>query len=137
MTGIKSHSSLACEQTPLTRALLEEGVEILTDLGLRSWDGSQARLECVFSGKEKTLAAKYLVPITARLPDEALWQALAAKKDHFQAGSGISLNRIGDCRMPGIIAAAVYDGHKIARELGQPVDISLVKRTRFSRLPPY
>ena len=97
------------------------GVEILTDLGLRGWDGLEAKLECVFSGKEKTLAAKYLVPITARLPDEALWQALGAKREQFLASGGISLSRVGDCKMPGIIAAAVYDGHKIGRELGQPV----------------
>jgi dimethylamine/trimethylamine dehydrogenase len=30
----------------------------------------------------------------------------------------LSLQRVGDCRAPGIIAAAVYAGHKAARELG-------------------
>jgi dimethylamine/trimethylamine dehydrogenase len=30
-----------------------------------------------------------------------------------------SLTRIGDCHAPGTIAAAVYAGHRYARELGQ------------------
>ncbi len=31
---------------------------------------------------------------------------------------GSRIIRIGDCRQPAIIAAAVYSGHKAARELG-------------------
>ncbi|MFV2031627.1 MAG: FAD-dependent oxidoreductase [Gammaproteobacteria bacterium] len=108
------------EQAPLIKMLLDAGVEIFTDLGLRGWNGSEARFECVFSGRETGLSAQYLVPITARQPDDTLWRALSDNKAQFLASGGISLNRVGDCKMPGIIAAAVYDGHKIARELGQP-----------------
>jgi len=32
-----------------------------------------------------------------------------------------TLLRIGDCLAPGTIAAAVYGGHRYARELGAPV----------------
>jgi len=32
------------------------------------------------------------------------------------ASGGISPNRVDDCIMPGIIAAAVYDGYKLARD---------------------
>lgn len=31
-----------------------------------------------------------------------------------------SVTRIGDCFGPGTIAAAVYGGHRYARELGEP-----------------
>ena len=112
-------SYYTAEQIPLIKSLLDAGVEILSDLGLRGWDGSEARLECVFSGKQSSRQVKNLIPITARLPDDTLWQSLNANKEKFLASGGISLNRVGDCKMPGIIAAAVYDGHKLARELGQ------------------
>jgi dimethylamine/trimethylamine dehydrogenase len=65
------------------------------------------------------LVADYLVPITARIPDDGLWCALDARRDEFLSRGGLSLQRIGDCQAPGIIAAAVYAGHKAARELGQ------------------
>jgi len=32
-----------------------------------------------------------------------------------------SVTRIGDCLAPGTIAAAVYSGHRHARELDEPV----------------
>jgi len=45
--------------------------------------------------------------------------------------SGITtLVRIGDCRAPGIIATAVYDGHRAARELGQPASDLVERRER-------
>ena len=32
------------------------------------------------------------------------------------------MRRIGDCFGPSIIAAAVYEGHRYARELGEDID---------------
>ncbi len=53
-----------------------------------------------------------VVMVTARLPNDGLYRALAER----QAGPP-SLCRIGDCDAPAIIAAAVYAGHRYAREL--------------------
>ncbi|NNM62510.1 MAG: hypothetical protein HKM03_10095, partial [Steroidobacteraceae bacterium] len=39
--------------------------------------------------------------------------------------------RIGDCRQPSIIAAAVYAGHKAARELGRDESEPPPARDRF------
>ena len=52
--------------------------------------------------------------MTARLPEDGLYHELLQATD-----SGIrSLRRVGDCQAPGIIATAVYEGHRYARELG-------------------
>ena len=51
------------------------------------------------------------VQITSREPDESLWRTLLEKPDSL-----LTLRRIGDCRAPGLIAAAVHDGHLAARE---------------------
>ena len=95
--------------------LLESGVEIVTNHVLEAFDGGQARLACVFTGREAVRPAASVVPVTARTPDEGLYRSLAADPAALQAAGIESLRRIGDCDAPGIIAAAVYSGHKAAR----------------------
>ena len=104
------------------KALLEAGVEIVTARSLSRFEAGEVELECVFSGAKSALAADYLVPISTRIPDDALWNEMDRRRDEFNAAGGLSLQRIGDCQAPGIIAAAVYAGHKVARELGQAKD---------------
>jgi len=64
--------------------------------------------------------------VTARIPVDALHRDLAGSSAAL-ADAGIrSLIRIGDCLSPGTIAAAVYGGHRMARELDAPAgDLSL------------
>jgi dimethylamine/trimethylamine dehydrogenase len=75
---------------------------------LRSSSGGEAHFADVFSGEETRLPCGTLIPITSREPDDALWEAL---KHHAH------VRRIGDCRAPGIIAQAVYDGYEAARAI--------------------
>ncbi len=91
----------------------------MTAKELVGFEPSEVQLECVFSGTGLQLTADYLVPITARIPNDELWCALDGQRDEFLSRGGLSLQRIGDCQAPGIVAAAVYAGHKAARELGQ------------------
>jgi dimethylamine/trimethylamine dehydrogenase len=72
----------------------------------------------VYSARPSQLAADQLVPISARTADDALWLALDRRRAELAANGLLSLQRIGDCRAPGMIAAAVYAGHRAARELG-------------------
>ena len=99
-------------------ALLEAGVKVVTNQGLIRWNGSAATIQCVFSEVECTVAADYLIPITAKLPNDDLWLELQSKQDEFHEKGGLSMQLIGDGSTPGLIAAAVYSGHKAARELG-------------------
>jgi dimethylamine/trimethylamine dehydrogenase len=62
------------------------------------------------------------VPVTSRQPDDGLWQAL-------QGADLASLIRIGDCKAPGIIAQAVFDGHRAGRMLGSTTEA--VRRERI------
>ncbi len=100
--------------------LLEASVEIVTNHFLESFDGAEARLACVFTGRETVRPAASVVPVTARTPDDGLFRALAADPGALQAAGMESLRRIGDCDAPGIIAAAIYSGHRAARAVGAP-----------------
>jgi dimethylamine/trimethylamine dehydrogenase len=119
--------------------LIESGVHMIGDKGLVAWDGKTAELECAFSGAISAVEADALIPVTARLPNDELFHALAARGDDFTDSGGLSFQRIGDCRMPGIIAMSVYDGHKAARELGEPPRQTDLRRDRIvaTKLEPF
>ena len=103
-------------------ALIEAGVAFVGNHSLEAFDGQEARIACIFTGRAQSLPASAIVPVTQRDPDDALFQALAAKPGKLEQAGIKSLQRIGDCAAPGTIAAAVYAGHKAACELGADED---------------
>jgi dimethylamine/trimethylamine dehydrogenase len=126
------------EQRLTLKALHEAGVALVTDRGLVCWDGDKATLQCDFSDTEFTIDADFLIPVSARLPNDELWLELIGKNDRLQASGGLSIQRVGDCSAPGIIAAAIYSGHKVARELGADSDVNskVLRDTIFVNFKP-
>ena len=55
--------------------------------------------------------------VTSRAPQSALYDALSDTGDALAQAGIETLTRIGDCLAPGTVAAAVYAGHRYAREL--------------------
>ncbi len=113
-------SVYTAEQTRTQARLLDLGVDIVTNHVLTSFDGREANLACVFSGRTIGKSAQSLVLVTARLPDDTLYHELASDSEALEAGGIQTITRIGDCLAPGTIAAAVYSGHRYARELDEP-----------------
>ena len=105
------------EQERTQRALLEHGVTIEVNASLEAFDGATATLGCIYTGRVRSCSASALVLVTAREPDEALYRELAGEGEDERATES-SIQRIGDCRQPALIASAVYSGHRAARELG-------------------
>jgi len=116
------------EQHQTQQRLIELGVEIITAHGLDEFDGSKARLSCVYSERPRVVAADALVLVTARTPVDSLYREIAGKLESEAPGSAPALNKIGDCDAPAIIAAVVYAGHRYARELGTDIEQSYVVR---------
>ncbi len=106
------------EHSLTLEALTAAGVEIVTARGLEAFEAGRAILDCVHGGAAVERAADAVVPVGARVENDALWRDLDARRAEFEERGGRSLERIGDCRAPGIVAAAVYAGHRAARELG-------------------
>ena len=68
------------------------------------------------SEASENLDVDSVILVTARKPNRALWDALKARQDEW-AGEGITgVYQAGDCYAPRMIAEAVFDGHRIARE---------------------
>jgi dimethylamine/trimethylamine dehydrogenase len=58
--------------------------------------------------------------VTSRTPEDELATALAARADSVEAAGIVSVTVLGDALAPGTIAAAVYAGHRYAREFDLP-----------------
>ena len=104
------------EQGRIQSRLLEMGVSIIPKHNMESVGSTSVKIACVYTGRIQELACATFVPVTMRLPVDTLYHELLP----ILNGSGSNLKRIGDCLAPGTIAAAVYSGHRYARELGEP-----------------
>ena len=114
---VANWTHLIYQQTHMQTHLMELGVKIVPHRNLVRIGANRVTTACVFTGRRRTLAARAVVLVTARLPERALYDTLCEDAQAL-AGAGIkSVRRIGDCFCPGIIAAAVFDGHAAAQGL--------------------
>ena len=67
-----------------------------------------------------------LVLVTARLPNSELEAGMEKVRNSWADAGVKSLTRIGDALAPATIAAAVYSGHRYARELDEDIDPDVV-----------
>ncbi|TNE60499.1 MAG: NADH:flavin oxidoreductase [Alphaproteobacteria bacterium] len=101
----------------LQKRLHALGVRQLTSRALLAWDGGTARFSHVWSGDETALAADALMPVTMRLPNDGLYQALKARPDAWTAAGVQDVRVIGDAEAPGLIAHATYAGYRYGIEM--------------------
>ncbi|MGH3091072.1 MAG: FAD-dependent oxidoreductase, partial [Gaiellaceae bacterium] len=71
-------------------------------------------------GDELELEADAVVMCTQRLSNEELYLELSADEEALRAEGVEAVYRIGDCVAPRIVAEAVFDGHRLAREIDSP-----------------
>jgi len=112
-----THNTL--EQGRIQRRLIEMDVAIVPLHSVARLDDETVTITCKYTGRERALPCSAFVPVTMRLPLDELFHGTQALCETGAAGPK-SLIRIGDCHGPGTIAAAVYSGHRYARELGEP-----------------
>ncbi len=99
------------EQVRIQKALIEMGVEIRTGQRLTSLSADHCESVCVYADRAMVLPCDSVLLVTERHRNTALYDQL--RKD---APAGITtLELIGDAAAPGLIADAVYCGHKAAR----------------------
>ncbi len=109
------------EQSRITSRMYEICNNVLTDHKIVLISENELTLEHVWSGKNINLSIGAVVLVTSRLPNIALYQELAEEQDRlFDAGIK-SVDRIGDCVAPHLIAAAVHSGHRYAREMDEDI----------------
>ena len=102
--------------------LMEMGVDLVVAHSLIEFDGADVKLACTYTRTEKSVECASLVLVTARQPNDGLYRELLAATSSTSGTVPKTLNRIGDCEAPAIIAAAVFSGHRYARELEEVID---------------
>jgi len=110
-------TSYTDEHDLVYRRLARAGVRIILNRELRSYDGEQATTACVYTGAVESIGADNVVLVTGRASRDALYHELQAAMEQRTEGAPRTVACIGDANAPAIIAAAVYAGHKYAREL--------------------
>jgi dimethylamine/trimethylamine dehydrogenase len=68
------------------------------------------------SGETTTLECDSVILATSRIPDDALYRELKARRDEWEETDLAAVVRAGDCVVPRLIYNTVFDGHRLARE---------------------
>jgi 2,4-dienoyl-CoA reductase-like NADH-dependent reductase (Old Yellow Enzyme family)/thioredoxin reductase len=94
---------------PLRRTLARLGVRFVTESAIVRWDGKEARIVSLLSGREDRIEADALVYAATNIADDSLARELNDR--------GIAFKAIGDCTASRQAAFAIYDGRKVALSL--------------------
>jgi dimethylamine/trimethylamine dehydrogenase len=104
------------EQTFLRRRLHELGIATRDETVVTGIEAGRVAAEHELDG-EVELEADAIVLVTQRLSNEALYLELKAEPDALAEAGIEGLYRVGDCVAPQLIADAIFDGHRLAREI--------------------
>ena len=105
------------EQGFVQARLIEKGVQLVLAHRLEGLQGDELVLNCVYSANERRVELDKLILVTMRDPNDELYVSLETERDTLESAGIKTVHRIGDCLAPGLLAAAVYGGHKYARVL--------------------
>ena len=110
--NVSAWGELTDERVRAQTRLLELGVTIEVSAVLESMGDDEAVLACAYTGRTRAIPAASAVVVTSRQPRDALFYELCDR---------IEITRVGDCGAPGVIATAVFAGHRYARQLDAEV----------------
>ena len=119
-TKVSEWTDMTMEQPRIQARLMEFGVQIQTAVeltGVRTSGGGLAlSLTSIYAPRPSTLQCASLVLVTMRDPCDELVRSLLARRTEWRDAGIASVQCVGDACAPGTVAAAVYAGHRAARE---------------------
>jgi dimethylamine/trimethylamine dehydrogenase len=112
---VSPFSDLTLEGPMLRRQLHEAGVAMRRGCALTAIAPGAVTAETEL-GEQLELEADGVVLVTQRVSDDSLYRELAG-----DPGEGVeAVYRVGDCVAPQLLADAIFDGHRLAREIDSP-----------------
>ena len=117
---VSSWTEHTLEQHRIQAHVLELGIEVVTSQNITRIGNGAVETACVYTDRAGNLAAATVVLVTSRLPNDGLLLGLNADPGRLADAGIVAVTAIGDCNCPSTIAAAVHDGHRVARELDAP-----------------
>jgi len=113
-----THNTL--EQHRIQARVLELEIKVITAHNITRIGTDEIEVSCVYTGKPGVVAASAVVLVTSRQPDNQLYLGLTEDSERLVESEIASVTAIGDCLCPSTIASAVYEGHRVAREMDAP-----------------
>ena len=123
------------EQVEIHKRLAEMGVDIQLNRGVIAIGAGEVMTNCIYTQQTRRDEVDAVVIVASRQPEDAVYEALQARRTDW-ADAGIkSVKLIGDANAPGPIAWATYAGHRYARELdGEDIGDALPFRREIAEL---
>ncbi|WP_119392846.1 FAD-dependent oxidoreductase [Taklimakanibacter lacteus] len=110
---VSSWTQMTDEQGFIQARLMTMDVGLVLSHRLMGVAGGKPQFACIHTGRPLELSCDALLLVTGRVPQDALYHALAGLMPDG------AVSRIGDCLAPSHIADAVFSGHRFAREFGE------------------
>ena len=107
------------------------GIETVVSHAVVGYADTQLTLENTWSHARIERECDAVVAITARLPNDTLHEALLQREPEWSDAGIRTVRCIGDAEAPGLIAHAVYAGHRYARELEEPMTGEVAFKRHF------
>lgn len=120
------------EQSRIQKRLIQLGVKLFLSHNIADSEKNVFSLACCYSGKITQIQCSNLVTATSRLPNNELWKELSNVEPAWKAAQINTVQQIGDCFSPGLIATAVQGGYAYAQAAGATKS-QLLKREDISK----
>ena len=114
--SVAAYTHYTLELDHIHRRLARLGVAVVGHHAVTRIAEGGVDLANVYGGSGSALDCDGVVMVTGQVPNDALCRELAAQAD------GPRSVALGDCLAPSVIAAAVYAGHRFARDLRLDLD---------------
>ncbi len=117
---VSSWTAYTLEIGDIQRRVREAGIIVDTSRVLVGIGAGEARTACAFTGSQISVPADAVLLVTARIPRDGLFLALAERQSEWPARAVRSVTCVGDAWAPTTIAGAVWSGRRYAEELDAP-----------------
>jgi dimethylamine/trimethylamine dehydrogenase len=113
-----THNTL--EQHKIQARVLELGIKVITAHNIIRIAADEIGISCIYSEQISAVAASTVIMVAARQANNQLYRDLTEDPERLTDSGIASVTAIGDCFCPSTIASAVYEGHRVAREMDAP-----------------
>ena len=108
------------EQHRTIRKLRKLGIDVMNCKYITGIQPGSVTVCDIWDDSEQTITSDSTVLVTQRFPEEGLYVSLSDDPDTLEQAEIKAVHRVGDCAVPGTIADAVFEGHRLAREIDSP-----------------
>ena len=125
---VSSWTENTMEQHRIQARLMALGVIFKTQQIPEFLNGNELGLCCVVTGNKQSIDCGTLIFVTSRKAEDGVYQELLTRQEEWNDNGILSVKCVGDSEAPSTIAAAVYAGHRYARELDEDLPETPYKR---------